>query len=475
MTGFASKYRKADIWIIALYVALVIIGWVNIYASTHSELTGSIFDLGNRAGKQFLWIAVSMSVGAAVLAINPKVYEVLAFWLYIGTALLLFVTIFVSEDINGSRSWLQLGPISFQPAELSKIATSLMLASIMSQFGFKINNMRNLMRTAGVILLPMLLIIGEHETGSALVYLGFIFVLYREGLSGWTIVLAGLMILLFITTLTTSPLVSLLILSGLMAIAYGMFTGRTLKAAAITLPCIALLAFLPALLNTEALSGIGLPKAEYLLAGLASIGIGAAVYRIFRKRDGLVAAITAVFAAGMIMIFSVDFIFDNVLQDHQRKRIEVLLGMEEDPTGVGYNVTQSMIAIGSGGFSGKGFLKGTQTAYGFVPEQSTDFIFCTVGEEWGFLGSATVVILYALLICRIISRAEKSPDAFTRIYGYCIACCFFMHFFINIGMTIGIMPVIGIPLPFMSYGGSSLLCFTLMLSIFMALDARHRR
>lgn len=475
MTGLASRYKKADMWLIFCYIALVIIGWVNIFASIHSDLSGSMFDLGSRAGKQFLWIMISIGAGGAILAIDSRIYEVLAFWAYLGTAFLLFVTIFIGQNVNGSNSWLQLGPVSFQPAELSKITTSLLLASVMSQFGFRINTVRGFARAALVILIPMLLIIGEKETGSALVYIGFIFMLYREGLSGWIIVLGGLFITLFITTLTTSPFISMLVLGGLLGIAYGLFTGRVFRSFIITAACITALSFIPALESSKLFSNMEMPKPEYILLGISTVITGVVLYRVFRKRDSLAATLTAVFVAGLILVFSVDFIFDNVLQDHQRKRIEVLLGMEEDPTGVGYNVTQSMIAIGSGGFTGKGFLKGTQTAYGFVPEQSTDFIFCTVGEEWGFLGSAAVIALYVLLICRIISLAEKSQDAFTRIYGYCISCCFFMHFFINIGMTVGIMPVIGIPLPFMSYGGSSLLCFTVMLSIFIALEARHRR
>ena len=475
MSNLKTIYKKTDPWLLFCYIALVIIGWVNIYASIHADTAASLFDIGNRAGKQFLWIMVSIAAGAVVLAINSRIYEVVAFWAYLGTALLLFVTIFLGKDINGSHSWLSIGPVSFQPAELSKITTSMMLASIMSQFGFRINTPRNLARTVAIILIPMLLIIAERETGSALVYLGFVFMLYREGLSGWIIVLAGLFITLFIITLTISPFVSLLSLACIICLAYGAFAGKTLKTALAVLPCTALIAFLPTITRSGMFQEMQLPAPEYILLGLSSIGIGLAAYRIFRKRDDLAAIMAGTFIAGAILIFSVDFIFNEVLQDHQRKRIEVLLGMEEDPTGIGYNVTQSMIAIGSGGFSGKGFLKGTQTAYGFVPEQSTDFIFCTVGEEWGFLGSTAVIALYVLLICRIISRAEKSTDSFTRIYGYCIACCFFMHFFINIGMTIGIMPVIGIPLPFLSYGGSSLLCFTLMLSVFISLDARYKR
>lgn len=472
----AAKIKKIDWWLVFCYFALLIIGWLNIYASIHSDISTSIFDFSNRAGKQFVWILSSIPLIFLILfVIDSRIYDVLSLWGYLAMLVLLFVTIFLGKDVKGSHSWLEIGPIAFQPAELSKITTSILLASVMSQFGFRLNRFGSLLKIGAIIIIPMLLIIAEKETGSALVYTGLIFMLYREGLSGWIIVLAGLFIILFILTLTTSPFVSILALAGILALAYGLFTGKTLKTLLVALPAFVAAAFIPMLFEADFLKEVPLPEPEYVLAGLLGIASLAVLYIFFRKRNVILGTLAGVLIAGMGLVFSVDFIFNNILQDHQRKRIEVLLGIEEDPTGVGYNVTQSMIAIGSGGFSGKGYLKGTQTAFGFVPEQSTDFIFCTVGEEWGFLGSATVVLLYLCLICRLVYRAEKSNDSFTRIYGYCAACCFFMHFFINIGMTIGLMPVIGIPLPFMSYGGSSMWCFTIMLFIFIALDIRQKR
>lgn len=419
--------RQTIDWkLILCYLAIVFIGWISIYASIHSTEPSSIFDLSCRSGKQFLWMGIVFVVDVAVLfAVSPRLWEVLAPAAYLLVVFLLVLVIFVSKDVKGSHSWFELGPIKFQPAEISKITTSLMLATVMSRQGFRVTSRRGFMAIACIIGIPMLAILGESETGSALVYVGYLFVLYREGMSGWWIVFLGMAILLFILTLTTNWWI----------------------------PAAVLLAFC----------------ILYCLTALRHARIGA------RKRRRLVLNTVLAAIAGILLIFATDFIFDNVLQDHQRKRIEVLLGMKEDPAGVGYNVRQSMIAIGSGGFSGKGFLNGTQTTYGFVPEQSTDFIFCTIGEEWGFIGCLVVILLYAYMIYRIIQDADKSREAFTRIYGYCLASCMFMHLFINIGMTIGIMPVIGIPLPMLSYGGSSLLAFSLLLFIFIALNRQENK
>ena len=337
---------------------------------------------------------------------------------------LLVLVIFVSKDVKGSHSWFEFGPVKFQPAEVSKITTSLMLAMVMSRQGFRLASRKGFLSVALIIGLPMLAILGESETGSALVYVGYLFVLYREGFSGWWFIFLGSAVVLFILTLT-APWWAAAIFLALLCAAFFFF-------------------------------GSGFRKGR---------GV---------RMDSILKTL-AVLAAGVMLIFATDFLFDNVLQDHQRKRIEVLLGMKEDPSGVGYNVRQSMIAIGSGGLTGKGFLNGTQTTYGFVPEQSTDFIFCTIGEEWGFLGCLGLILLYVFLIYRLVADAEKSREAFTRIYGYCVASCLFMHLFINIGMTIGLMPVIGIPLPMLSYGGSSLLSFSMMVFIFLALNRQEKK
>ncbi len=303
--------------------------------------------------------------------------------------------------------------------------------------------------------------------------------LYREGLSGWIIFIGGMAILTFILTLTASPFTAILVLAGITSLCIFIYSGRLKWWLMICLPVIVLMAFVPTILNV--LSDPEVPsfwnkiQPTYILWGLLAILIPTAVITAFREGNRFAHLAVLSFVAGVALVYSTDFLFNKVLQDHQRKRIEVLLGMKEDPSGVGYNVNQAKIAIGSGGFAGKGYLNGTQTAYGFVPEQSTDFIFCTIGEEWGFLGSSFVIILYVLLIWRIIKDAEKSREAFTRIYGYCVACCIFMHLFINIGMTLGIMPVIGIPLPFVSYGGSSLWAFTILLFIFIALHRNESK
>ncbi len=419
--------KTVDWRLVGCYLLLVLIGWLNIYASIHSSEPGSIFDWSMRSGKQAIWIATALVLDILILfVINPRLWEVISPYAYVAVFFLLILVIFVSKDVKGSHSWFELGPVKFQPAEISKITTSLLLAMVMSKPNFRLSNRRHFLYVALIIGLPMLAILGESETGSALVYVGFLFVLYREGLSGWWIALMGLAILLFILTLLTKWWVSVA-LTGVLCLGYYIQVLRHSRREA----------------------------------------------RNLRRR--MLWRSLLVFLAGVVLVFATDFIFNNVLQDHQRSRIEVLLGMKEDPAGVGYNVRQSMIAIGSGGLFGKGFLQGTQTTYGFVPEQSTDFIFCTVGEEWGFLGCLTVILLYVFMIWRILNDADRSREAFTRIYGFCLAACLFMHLFINIGMTIGLMPVIGIPLPLLSYGGSSLWAFSVMIFIFIALDRQEKK
>ena len=419
--------KTVDWRLVGCYLVLVLIGWLNIYASIHSAEPGSIFSWSVRSGKQAIWIATAIVLDVLILfVVNPRLWEVVSPYAYLVVVFLLVLVIFVSKDVKGSHSWFELGPVKFQPAEVSKITTSLLLAMVMSKPSFRLSNHKHFLTVAAIVGVPMLAILGESETGSALVYVGFLFVLYREGLSGWWLFLLGVAILLFILTLVLGWWVSVAVLFG-----------------------ICLVYFVQVLRTSR--------REERML-----------------RRRALLRTVLA-FAAGVVMVFATNFIFEHVLQDHQRKRIEVLLGLKEDPAGVGYNVRQSMIAIGSGGMFGKGYLQGTQTTYGFVPEQSTDFIFCTVGEEWGFVGCLIVIALYVFLIWRIVTDADKSREDFTRIYGYCLAACLFMHLFINIGMTIGLMPVIGIPLPLLSYGGSSLWAFSMMLFIFVALDRQEKK
>ena len=472
--------KTIDWRLVFYYLLLILIGWVNIYASIHSSEPESIFDWGCRSGKQFVWIMTSFGLAGIILfALSPHIYEGLSIPIYAFAILLLIAVIFLGIEVKGSRSWFEFGPIRFQPAEVSKISTSLMLAAVMSQLGYRIGRIKDFIITAAIILVPMMIIVLQSETGSALVYVGFIFMLYREGLSGWIIFIGGMAILTFILTLTASPFTAILVLAGITSLCIFIYSGRLKWWLMICLPVIIFLAFVPTILNVlsdpEAASFWNKIRPTHILWGLLAILIPTSVITAFREGNRFAHLAVLSFIAGVALVYSTDFLFNKVLQDHQRKRIEVLLGMKEDPSGVGYNVNQAKIAIGSGGFAGKGYLNGTQTAYGFVPEQSTDFIFCTIGEEWGFLGSSFVIILYVLLIWRIIKDAEKSREAFTRIYGYCVACCIFMHLFINIGMTLGIMPVIGIPLPFVSYGGSSLWAFTILLFIFIALHRNESK
>ncbi|MBO8445433.1 MAG: rod shape-determining protein RodA, partial [Bacteroidetes bacterium] len=416
-----------------------------------------------------------------LFVLNPRIYESLSVPIYAFTIILLVAVIFLGVEVKGSRSWFSFGPVSFQPAELSKIATSLMLATVMSQSGYRMSNMKDFLATAAIILVPMAIIVAQSETGSALVYVGFVFMLYREGLSGWLLFMIGMAILLFILTLTVSSYASILVLAFVITLCNALYSDKVKQWMMTFLPALVILGALPFIYNRitgdnpDPESILAKIKPIYILGAAAAVALPYFAFRAFRTGSSFRWLSIASFLIGIGLIFSVDFLFHEVLQDHQRKRIEVLLGLKDDPSGVGYNVNQSMIAIGSGGFIGKGFLKGTQTTYGFVPEQSTDFIFCTIGEEWGFVGAAAVIGLFIFLIWRIISDAEQSREAFTRIYGYCVASCLFMHLFINIGMTIGIMPVIGIPLPFISYGGSSLWAFTVMLFIFIALVRNERK
>ena len=416
--------KKAVDWkLVICYLLLVFIGWANIYASVHSMEPSSIIDPSCRSGKQFIWMMTAFLLDILILFVfNPKLWEVIATPSYIFVVGLLFAVIYLGVEVKGSRSWFEFGPVRFQPAEISKITTSLLLAVVMSRQNFRLSKFGSFLLVAFIIAFPMFAILMESETGSALVYVGFLFMLYREGLSGWYIVILGMAILLFILTLTTKWWISAAVLGAVCAFYY-----------------------IKVLRTTRRES------------------------RMIRRR-ALRNTILS-FCLGMALIFGTGFAFENILQPHQKARIEVLLGMKEDPSGVGYNVRQSMIAIGSGGFFGKGFLNGTQTTYGFVPEQSTDFIFCTVGEEWGFIGSLVLVAAYVLLLIHLVTMAERQRSTFARFYGYSVASILFFHFLVNVGMVLGLVPVIGIPLPFFSYGGSSLIAFTLLLFVFIRQDA----
>jgi rod shape determining protein RodA len=471
MSNGKRIYHHLDWYLIGVYLILVVFGWMNVYSSLNTEEHQSIFDFSQKYGMQMIWIATSAIIAALILfVINPKVYTVLSPIFYFTVLLMLFAVIFLGKEINGSKSWFALGPLSFQPAEISKISTALLLSYFMGRYGFKLNKLKDASIAALIILIPMLLIIMEKETGSALVYIGFVFVLYREGLSGWFLLFGIFIISLFVITLAFSPLVSLIFLILSLFVVDGYIRERLFPRLICAILTGTILSFIPAIMKQMSLSFISKVKPEYVIMAIIIPFAIWILIRYNKKRIRHIKYLIICFFCAAAFTFSVDFIFNNILQQHQRARIENLLGIQEDLMGVGYNVHQSKIAIGSGGLIGKGYLQGTQTKFNFVPEQSTDFIFCTVGEEWGFIGSIIIVALYIFMISRIITLAEKQKDHFARLYGYCIASIFFMHFAINIGMTIGLAPVIGIPLPFLSYGGSSLWTFTAMLFIFIRLD-----
>ena len=407
-------------WVtLLIYLALVLIGWFSIFSARYNEAHPSIFDMSQVYGKQLIWIGAALLIGFIILLIDAKFFNAFSLWIYIAVLASLFMVLVYGKATKGATAWIDLGGgIKFQPSEFAKMATALAVAGYLDRLDVDLQKRKDQIVTAALILVPMALVLMQNDTGSAIVFISFIFVLYREGFPGTGLAMtAGVVaIILFIFTLLWSQKIMYVILGGLFVLT---------------------LTF----------------------------------YLINKKKD--IITMVAVFAFSFAFVFSVDYAFNKVLQTHQRNRILVMLGKLNDTKDVGYNVHQSKIAIGSGGLTGKGFLEGTQTKYDFVPEQHTDFIFCTIGEEAGFLGTSAVVLLYVALLLRIIILAERQRSTFSRVYGYAIAGIFFVHITINIGMTIGLMPVIGIPLPFLSYGGSSMLAFTMMLAIFMKQDANR--
>ena len=468
------NYKKLDWVIIGIYLLLVVFGWMNIFSSSVSE-DGFTFSLKEKYVMDLIWVGSALVIGILILFVIPsKVYPAISWPFYALMVFLLVAVAFVGVEVNGSKSWFAIGPFRLQPAEFSKISTSVLLAYLMSKYDFRFSNTRDALRIVLVLALPMLAILLEKETGSALVYLGFLLVCYREGMTGWILVAGLLAILLFILTLIFSPFVAILVLIAMTGIAASFYSRRQMLGMPLTVAIVLMLSFLPRLMRVGAFSFLTRFDPEIwlaLLAGLTALVL-AILYWVRRQRA--LRNLMLAFLVGLGLIFSVQMVIEKVLKEHQRARIEVLLGIKEDPMGVGYNVHQSLVAIGSGGIAGKGFLGGTQTRFNFVPEQSTDFIFCTIGEEWGFFGTLLVLIAYLTLILRLIGSAEKQKDSFARIYGWCVAMCLLMHVVINICMTIGLMPVIGIPLPLLSYGGSSLWAFTILLFIYLRLDMEKK-
>ena len=470
MDDFNIKHKKLDWVTIGLYLALIVFGWMNIYSSSVSE-AGFVFSIKEKYVMDMIWMGSAMVIAILILFVIPsEVYTTVAKPVYLLMLMLLIAVAFIGVEVNGSKSWFAVGPFRFQPAEFSKISTSVLLALLMSRHDFSFKNPRDLVSIAAALALPMLAIVMEKETGSALVYLGFLLVCYREGMTGWLLVFGLLAIFFFILTLICSPFVAILVLIGIVGLAGGWYSRKMLPSFAATGATIVLLAFFPRLTGMESLSFLQKFDVEVWVAAITGLAAMILLLLSLLRRRHLMRNLMLCYIVGLVLIFSVDIAFYKVLKDYQRARIEVLLGIKEDPMGVGYNVHQSLVAIGSGGLAGKGYLGGTQTRFDFVPEQSTDFIFCTIGEEWGFLGAIAVLGIYLALILRLIGSAEKQKDRFARIYGWCVAVCLLMHVVINICMTIGLMPVIGIPLPLLSYGGSSLWAFTILIFIYLRLD-----
>jgi rod shape determining protein RodA len=408
-----SILQGTDWMMVAIYLFMIAAGWMNIYAAVYNDDHKSILDFTQNYGKQAIWITGAVFLALSILIIDGKFYAAFAYPIYGLFILALLFVLVVARDVKGAVAWIDIGSFKLQPSEFAKFATCMALAKYLSTMGIKMQNMKTKIISFLIIAMPAAIILKQNDTGSALVYASFIFVMYREGLSGNILIFGFVAAVLFVLTLLVSKIVLLSII----------------------------------------------------------VGIGVIVFFLARKRRQNILVVLAGVIISCSIVLSVDYAFNHVLQEHQRTRINVLLGKEIDLKGAGYNVNQSKIAIGSGGFLGKGFLNGTQTKYDFVPEQSTDFIFCTVGEEWGFLGSLIVIGMFMVLLARILFVAERQRSQFSRIYGYGVASILFFHLMINVGMAIGLAPVIGIPLPFFSYGGSSLWSFTILLFIFIKLDA----
>ncbi len=461
-----SIVSRIDWLTVVLYVVLIIIGWISVYSSVYNEEHNSIFDISQRYGKQLIWIIVAFILIIGIFFIESHIISSFSFLIYGVIIFLLIAVLFFGHEVHGSRSWFKIGDFKMQPSEFAKFALSLALAKYMSKENFKLMALKNLIIIGGMILLPAFLILMQNDTGSALVYIVFILVLYREGLSAIYPFLILLGIIIFIASFFFKFYVIFLVIIALSFLFYAFVLKRYKE----TVFAISLyIAVFIISISVIVFSMINI-QIHYVLA-LSIIPVSIlALIRSLRKRVYESIMIIALVIGSISFTYSTDYIFNNVLESHHKIRINVLLGIQEDIKKSGYNVNQSKIAIGSGELTGKGFLQGTQTKYNFVPEQDTDFIFCTIGEEWGFLGTSIVILLFTALIIRILILAEKQKSRFSRVYGYSVASILFFHFGVNIAMTIGLAPVIGIPLPFISYGGSSLWAFTILLFIFLKLD-----
>jgi len=462
----SNIFQKIDWITVSLYLILVLIGWINIYAAVYNEEHQSILDISQRYGKQLLWIFCAFIIILFILIIDSKAYPMFSYIIYLVIILSLISVLVFGKEVNGARSWFEIGDFRLQPAEFAKFATALALANFMSKHDFQISRFENIFQIVVLILLPSSLILLQPDAGSAIVYITFVLVLYREGLSGTFLILGVILIILFILVLLIKLYILFIVIAIFSVIIFHL-SRRSIKETLISAAI--LIATFSAIYLTVYFTKIDFELHKQIASAIVFSSIYFIV-QVYRRKIKNVFLIIVIMISSVAFSYSVDYIFTNVLQEHQKTRINILLGVETDLKGAGYNVNQSKIAIGSGGFTGKGFLQGTQTKYNFVPEQDTDFIFCTVGEEWGFLGTSLVILLFLALLLRIIYISERQRSVFSRVYGYSVASLLFFHILVNIGMTIGLLPVIGIPLPFFSYGGSSLWAFTILLFILVKLD-----
>lgn len=462
-----SIFLRVDRITVLLFLVMVVLGWLNIYAAVYNEEHKGLLDMTQRYGKQFVWVLAAIVLAVFIVVIDNRFYFFFGYFIYGGTILLLLLVLVLGKEINGARSWFEFGPFSLQPSEFAKAGTALAIARYLNSRGQDLTKLKNLLEVSALIFLPAVLVALQPDMGSVIVYLAFFIVLFREGLSAYIFISGILMVVLFFITLLFNNLYITLILT-LLAVLFAWLATRKWKLCLAGLTILALITTGLYLLNKYFLQRFD-PEMIILISLIFS-GISFAWY-IYRQKAFAVLIIYLFLLGSLAYVNSVDYAFNNILKSHQKERISILLGIKSDPQGTGYNVNQSIISIGSGGFTGKGFLQGTQTKFKFVPKQSSDFIFCTVGEEWGFIGSLVIIGLFTGLLLRLVFLAERQRSFFSRIYGYGVISIFLMHFFINIGMSVGIVPVIGIPLPFFSYGGSSLWGFTILLFIFLRLDA----
>ncbi|MFI3317055.1 MAG: rod shape-determining protein RodA [Rikenellaceae bacterium] len=472
--------RKSNLFIgvdpiaVLLYLALVCMGVLSVVSSSYDESSSNLFAFSHFYVKQAIWAGIASLAAVFILLLDASWFHRYAYPLY-GVGILMLLMTFlpgVGKEVNGARAWLGFGSFTMQPVEIAKITTALAAARVMSNYSFAINRREDLFKVAATLLLPLMIIVLQNDTGSGIVLGSFIFVLYREGLNKWLIIPILLIVMLFIISFLLSPLM-LLMLSIAVLTLCDMMINQTWRLSITYLASITL-ATIIVQLTSFLIAGDPLTLFDSLL-WVVLLSLPIVVVYAFRRQLSNTFIMLGMFLLSLIFLPTTDYIFNSILKDHQQKRILTFLGLVDDPLGTGYNVNQSKIAIGSGGFSGKGFLQGTQIRYGFVPERHTDFIFCSLGEEWGFLGALLLLLLFGGLILRLIYMGERQEEAFARVYCYAVAAIFLFHVLVNIGMTIGLMPVMGIPLPFMSYGGSSLVAFTILLFIAIRLDSFSHR